>query len=194
MDGAVIRISVFVFAFLAFTTTRALAQEAVMPPLGDVARQAEAAKSSVKKAKKTYTNSDLSADTRGEAARPAAAASSGFESKTLGKAVAAEEIVARSDAKAEAAAIAQESEEAWRKRATAIRQQVDRIRSRLSELTTPNKLTEESPILKAAVTAELRNTRAALVSLRAQWARLEASARENKISMAWLEPAPQFPE
>jgi hypothetical protein len=179
--------------FLAVAAGSAPAQQQVTPPLAEVARQAEAARATTRKAKKTYTNSDLGKDPRGEPATTSAPAS-GFVSKTLGKAVPAEEMVSRSDAKAESEEIAKESEETWRMRAGAVRMQVDRLRERLIELATPNSLRDGSSTLKAANDNEIANVRTALVSVRKQWARLEAAALEVKIPIAWVEPQPVFPQ
>jgi hypothetical protein len=189
----VIRISVLAVMLIAIVTDRASAQVQT-PPLAEVARQAEAARPTVKKAKKTYTNSDLGADPRGEPIPATKAASAPTVSTLLDKPTAAQSTAATNGAKTDAEAVPQESEESWRSRAKAIREQVAQVRARLAELTTPNKLTEANPILQAAVAGDIKNTRDALGRLRAQWARLEASAREKKISLAWIEPAPQFPE
>ena len=194
MDGAVTRCSsAIAVAFVAITAGRALAQDQVMPPLAEVARQAEAAKATVKKAKKTYTNSDLASDPRGEPA-PAPAPASGFVSKSLGKQVPAEELVARSEAQVESEAVAKESEEAWRKRADSVRRQVDRLRERLTELMTSDASRAESPAVRAGNASDIATTRAALESVRKQWARLETSAKELKVPMAWIEPLPTFPQ
>jgi len=190
MDRAVTRCSLAIgVAFVAITAGRALAQDQVTPPLAEVARQAEAAKATVKKAKKTYTNSDLSSDARGE---PAPA--SGFVSKSLGKPVPAEELVTRSEAQVENEAVAKESEEAWRKRADSVRKQVDRLRERLTELMTSDASRAESPAVRAGNASDTATTRAALESARKQWVRLKTSAKELKVPMAWIEPPPTFPQ
>ena len=193
------RHSLLAVAVVLLSGGHAFAQTQVMPPLADVARKAEAAKATAKKAKKSYTNSDLSADPRGErapapapAAAPTAAPEAGFVSKTTGKPVPAEEMVAASAAKAEEGEVAKESEATWRHRASAVRQQVDKMRERLAELSTPNQLTDENPRLKAENERDIANARTALDGLRKQWGRLETSAREKKIPLAWIEPAPSF--
>ncbi len=194
MDGAVTRCSsALAVAFVVITAGRALAQDQVSPPLAEVARQAEAAKATVKKAPKTYTNSDLSAAPRGEPA-PAAAPASGFVSKSLDKPVPAEELVARSEAQVESATVAKESESAWRNRADSVRKQVDRLRERLTELMTSDASTAESPAVRVANASDIATTRAALESMRKQWSRLEASAKDLQVPMAWIEPPPMFPQ
>ena len=165
-----------------------------MPPLAEIARQAEATKATVKKAKKAYTNSDLGKDPRGEPAPAPTAPSTGLVSKSLGKPVPAEEMVERSEAKVESDALAQESEESWRTRATLVRKQVDQLRARLTELTTSDASRAESPAVRALNASNISNTRGALDGLRKQWARLEVSAKERKVPQHWLEPLPTFPQ
>lgn len=188
-----LRASVLAVSLVAITAGRALAQEqTAMPPLAAVARQAEAAKATVKKAKKSYTNADLGKDPHGEPAP--APPSSGLVSKSLGKPVAAEAQVARSEAKVGADTSAQESEDAWRNRAAAVRKQVDQLRERLTELTTSDASRAESPAVRAINASDVANTRTAIESVRKQWSRLEASARERKIPQSWIEPQPTFPQ
>ena len=187
------RESVLAVALVLIAGGHAVAQTQVMPPLAEVARQAEAAKATARKAKKTYTNSDLSADPRHQpdpAPAPAAAPAAGFVSKTSGKTVPAEEMIAASEAKAEEATVAKESEETWRMRAASLRKQVDEMRARIEQLTAPDPLRDENPVLKRTNDVEIVNARAALEGLRKQWTRLEASARELKVPDAWLDPKP----
>lgn len=195
MDGAVrlLASTATALAFVALAAGSARAQEQATVPLAEVARQAEAAKATVKKATKTYTNSDLSSDPRGEPA-PAPAPASGFVSKSLGKPVPAAELVTRSEAQVESEAVAKESEEAWRKRADSVRRQVVQLRERLTELMTSDASTAESPAVRVANASDIATTRAALESVRKQWARLETSAKELKVPIAWLEPLPTFPQ
>lgn len=161
-------------------------------PLGDLARQAEAAKATAKKANKTYTNANLSADLRGEPTPvPAAASPSGFVSKSLGKALPPEEMVARSEQKVEQDVKDQQKEGTWRMRATSLRKQIDDMQSRVATLSVPNALTDASAVLKKANDAELANARAALDGLKKRWTRLEAEAREVKIPSEWLDPRPK---
>ena len=190
MDGAVrlLASTATALAFVALAAGSARAQQ--QATVAEVARQAEAAKATVKKATKTYTNSDLSADPRGEPA-PAPAPASGFVSKSLGKPVPAEELVARSEAQVESGA-AKESEEAWRKRADSARKQVDQLRERLTELMTSDASRSESPAVRVGNASEIATTRAALESARKQWARLETFAKALKVPMAWIEPLPTF--
>ena len=108
-------------------------------PLGDLARQAEAAKVTAKKANKTYTNANLSGDLRSEPTpAPAAAPPSAFVSKSLGKVVPFEEMVARSEQKVEQDVKDQQQEGTWRMRATSLRKQIDDMQSRVTTLSVPN--------------------------------------------------------
>ena len=168
------------------------------PPLAEVARQAEAAKPTIRKAARTYTNASLAEVPKHEASPAAAAATAGapatvaFESRSLGKAVPAEEMVARSEEKVERDNAAQQSEATWRMRANTLRMQIDEMRARIAELTVPNPLTEANPELQKSNANNIANARAALDGLRKQWGRLEVGAEEAKISREWLDPRPQF--
>lgn len=196
-----IRVSLIGAALMAATAGAAWAQEQVMPSLAEVARQAEAAKANARKAKKTYTNSSLSADPRGEAATTAAPAAVATVAKPV---TAAASAPAGTPAPAVATApiggakvegeLPKESEESWRTRAAAVRTQADRLRVRMAELTTPNGLRDQNPPVKAANDVEIANTRTAVDALKKQWARIEASANERKIPLAWIQPAPVFPQ
>ena len=180
---------------LALVTIAAIAsaQEQVMVPLAEVARQAEAAKPTVKKATKTYTNANLSTDARGEPApAPVPVQEAGFVSKSLGKPVSAAEMVTRSEAKVEADVLAKQSEEDWRNRAASLRKQIEGIQSRIAELSVPNDLTDSNPGIKKANDLNIANSRTALEDLKKRWTRLEESALKVKIPMAWIEPSPAF--
>lgn len=192
-----VRVSVIAAALIAISAGAALAQEAVMVPLADVARQAEAAKATVKKAKKTYTNSSLSADPRGETAAgpatapvpPVAAVAGKADGKPAAATVAAAAVEAPAEGEPQ-----KESEEAWRGRANALRMHANRNRERLSDLNIPNQYRDENPGVKAANDVEIAKMRAVIDGLRKQWERLEASAVERKIPIAWIQPAPEFPQ
>lgn len=190
------RVPVIVFALVVIGAGTARAQEQSMMPLAELARQAEAAKTTAKKAKKTYTNASLTADPRGESpTTPAPAATA-----TSAAARAAE---ARPDASATAATAAdaksegepgKESEASWRARAATVRTQVDALRVRITNLTTPNKLRDENPGIKASNDIQIENARSALAELRKQWMRIETSAIQRKIPIEWIQPAPVFPQ
>ena len=84
MDGTV-RILAGTLTVTLAIAVPAIAQQPAQPSLAEVARQAEAAKPTIKKATKSYTNNDLGPD----GLPPAAAAEppSGYVSKTLDKPV-----------------------------------------------------------------------------------------------------------
>jgi hypothetical protein len=189
-----IRVAIIITACIAISANVARAQEQMMVPLADVARQAEAAKVTAKKAKKTYTNANLSADPRGDTpTAAAAAAAAAVLAPPTDKPEAAAD-AASPDAKPEGEPEPKESEEAWRARAGALRTQVDRLRARMTDLTTPNRLRDENPGVKAANDVEIANTRTALAEMRKQWARIEASAVLRKVPVEWIQPPPVFPE
>jgi hypothetical protein len=157
-------------------------------PLGDLARQAEAAKATVKKAKKTYTNADLSTDRRGEPAQTPAAPPAGFVSKSLDKVVTPEEMLARSEAKAEAEK-PKESEQAWRERAESLRRQMVEVQQRITVLTAHPPDASE-PAARKANDVQVDIARQALDGLKKKWAKFESDAVERKVPSAWLDPRP----
>jgi hypothetical protein len=162
---------------------------ATTPSLGEVARQSEANKATVKKAKKTYTNADLSAVPDSTPA-PAATPSTGFVSKTLDKPVNAEEIIARSEEKVEQDALKKESEPNWRKRAETIRSEMARVAARLVALSRPSEARDNNPAAAARHAAEVSKYQQGRDALKQDWARLEEAARNLKVPSAWLEPRP----
>lgn len=194
MDGAVTRrvSAAIILAFVAITVLSAHAQGQVTPPIAEVARQAEAAKATARKATKTYTNASLTADPRGERAPALAAPDSGFASKSLGKPVSAEEMVIRSEAQVESDVLEKQSEEDWRRRASSLRKEAEGVQSRIAELSVVNHLTESSPILKRTNDQNIANARGALEDLKKRWTRLEESALKDKIPLVWIQPRPEF--
>lgn len=164
-------------------------QKEITAPLGDVARQAEAAKATVKKAKKTYTNADLSADPHGVAVAPPPA-TPGFANNSPGKVVTAQEGVKRSDEKVDQSVVAPESEAQWRARAEAIRVQIARVQEQRQGLLQPNPARDANPAAMTRYTNELTKVQQGLDGLTKQWDRLEASARERKVKTEWLDPRP----
>ena len=188
-----LRTSIIGIALVAMTTGGVQAQQQSTPSLAEVARQAEAAKATVKKAKKSYTNADLSSDPKSAPApAPASTPAGGFVSSTTGKPVSAEEIVARSEAKLDEDLKAKQSEEQWRARALSLRIQFDKLQTRLELLTKPNPARDANAAASARNDSELANVRTGLTALRKSWASLEDNARENKVPTAWLDPRPQF--
>lgn len=189
-----LRVSFIAAALLVISAGSARAQEQVMVPLADVARQAEAAKATARKAKKTYTNANLTADPRGDTASPPAPAPVAAVASTPEATPPATAAAAASGAAPAEGEVPKESEESWRTRAGNLRTQADRLRARMADLTVPNRLRDEDPGVKAATDREITNTRSAVDALKKQWARLEMSAIERKIPMAWIQPQPEFPQ
>lgn len=171
-------------------------QQAAPPSLGDVARQAEAAKATAKKAKKSYTNADLAPDPKGGATTAAASAPAsppaGVISATTGKPVTSEELIARSEEKVEREAIAQQSEADWRARAESIRVQITRLQDQMAAMTQPNAARDANPAARARFDADVARVRTGLDGLQKQWAKLEDAARYAKVKTEWLDPRPKF--
>jgi hypothetical protein len=182
------RASLIALALAAVTGNHVFAQTQVMPPLAEVARQAEAAKATAKKAKKSYTNSSLSHDPRAE---PAAAPPAGV-APSAAKPAAAAEKAAPGETKADAQAPPKESEQTWRMRAASLRKQIEELQARIAQLALPDPLREDNPVLKRTNDVNLANARMALDGLKKQWERLQSSAAEVKVPMAWLDPQPSF--
>ena len=186
--------AVVAFAAMAIAAGSARAQQplqSLTPSLADIARQAEAAKPTIKKATKAYTNASLGAIPKDEPAPVVAPPPRiGFESKSLGKVVSPEELVSLSEQKIESDRVAQESEPNWRNRAASLRKQIDDMQSRISALMVPNALTDADPLLKKERDSDLANARKGLDGLLKQWAKLEMSATEAKIPNGWLDPRP----
>jgi hypothetical protein len=172
------------------TTSAGTAAQQSQPviSLGEVARQAEAAKPSVKKAKKIYTNADLGAEAQREAAE--AVPATGFMSGALGKPVTAEEMVARSQEKVDEATRAAQPEEHWRQaRGTSPRADREAAVSpgRFDEA---ERGTKRQPGAQARQDAEIAKVQAGLDGLNRQWTALEESAREARIPSSGSTRAP----
>lgn len=186
-----LRVAITGIALVAMTAGNARAQQPAALSLAEVARQAEAAQATVKKAKKSYTNADLSAAPSSEPAPP-----TGFMSSLAGKPASAEKVVATSPEKADQAAAAkqpqQQSEEQWRGRATALRTEIEKLQTRLTMLTKPNPTRDANAAAKERNDGVVAILRSSLDGQRKSWARLEDSARESKVPTAWLDPRPQF--
>ncbi len=168
--------------------TAVSAQQPSQPSLAEVARQAEAAKASTTKAKKTYTNADLSKDNRGEPAPVPAAPPPGFMSSTLGKPVSAGEIIARSEDAVDQASGKAQSEEHWRGRAESLRTQIEKLQTRMTALTKPNEARDANPGAKARNEAEIAKVQQGLNALMKQRETFEESARVAKIPPEWIQP------
>ena len=177
-----------VIALIAVTGSASAQQPPGSLPLGDVARLAETAKATTKKAKKTYTNADLSPDPKAE--QEPAKVSAGFMSSALGKVVSAEEMIERSEGKVTAELRAEVSEPQWRARAASIRGQIAKLQTRMAALTKPNQARDANAGARARNDAEVANVQQGLTGLMKQWATFEESARVARIPTDWLDPRP----
>jgi hypothetical protein len=184
--------SICAAAFVLIGAAAAAAQEPREVPLGEVARQAEAAKPAVKKARKAYTNADLGADVTPAAVSsvakvPAAPSKTGAPSMP----VSADQTVARSDARGEdKAARPGQPESFWRQRAESIRGQIAKLQTQIDELSVPNIKRDSDPGQSAHARRMIANAQEGIDGLMKQWARLEDSGREEKIPVGWLDPRP----
>ncbi|MEY4095521.1 MAG: hypothetical protein RLZZ53_2720 [Acidobacteriota bacterium] len=178
-------------AALTLATANLAAAQAPEPDLAAIARQAEAAKGSAPKAKKSYTNADLSSAGLPPSTETAPAAA-GYMSSSRGKPVTAEEMVTRSEEKAAADLRGKLPDEYWVGQATAIRKQVDKMVPRLAELDArkpnPNAALQKRSEQEKAMLQEQ------IASLRKKWDGLQAEARAAKANLGLLSPPPAFPE
>jgi hypothetical protein len=174
------------------------AQQQTTAPLGDVARQAEAAKATVKKAKKRYSNADLSVEPKSEtAAASPVPPSNGSMSASPGRVVTPEQTVAggaekQAAGKADAEAKPKQGEAHWRGRAEAIRTQMATLQERLDALAQPNAARDANPVAKTRSDAEVAKVQTGLDALKKQWARLEDAAKAEEANSAWLDPRPKM--
>jgi hypothetical protein len=172
-------------AFLFACASTAAAQSGE-PDLAAIARQAEAAKPTIPKAKKTYTNADLSPD-----GLPPAPVDSGFMSVSQGKPVSAEEMLKLSQAKADADRKVREPDEVWVSQATRIRGQVEKLSTRLGELRGLQK--NPNAAQQKKIDQDIAMIQQQLEGLRKRWTGLEEAARTSKVNTALILPMPRFP-
>jgi hypothetical protein len=196
MDGAV-RLRGFIAVGVVAASTLLSAQQQAAPPLGDVAREAEAAKATAKKAKKSYSNADLTADPHRQT--PAATAASATASTPASGAETSPAKVAAADAGAAAGggtagqdAVAEQSEPAWRARAESLRVQITRLQDQMTAMPQPNAARDANPAARARFDADVARVRTGLDGLQKQWAKLEDAARYAKVKTEWLDPRPKF--
>ena len=160
-----------------------------MVPLAEVARQAEAAKATLAKAKKSYTNTDLHVSNEPQAAAPAADASKADVSAS-GKLTAPEQsTTANTGSEKAPAEPAQAQPEAyWRQRADFIRGQVEKAKAEIARLSTA--VSGRSAALEASNANEMKKYQQMVDGAMKQWALLEASAQASKVPAAWIGSAP----
>ena len=169
----------------------ASAQQSV-PSLADVARQSEAARPTSKKARRSYTNADLS-DRKLEIDPAASNADAKVTQAPVATqaAVKADAATAPSAPAASAAAATptpQQTEAFWKGRADTIRSEVDRAQTRLLGFRKP----VDSPTLKALNDREVAKYTEVLKSLEKQWDRLESQAKAVNVNPQWLGVRPNF--
>lgn len=163
---------------------------AQQPSLGDLARKVEAERAATPKTTvRTYTNADLTGDTSTEPA--VTATGDGYVSKSLGKAVSADEIIDRSEAVAAGVERERQRPESyWRGRADFIR------RNALNALALLTGLVEfaakNSSDVAARHAAKVTLAEEALARYAKEWDELEASAAAAKAPLDWLGPRPAF--
>jgi len=181
--------SVFVGVVFMVACADAAAAQSGEPDLAAIARQAEAAKASAPKAKKSYTNADLGA---GGVPPAPVELGEGFMSSSLDKPISAEEMLLRSEAKAEAELKDKAPDEVFIKQAAAIRRQVEKLAPSLSELKSRPKSPDAER--QKRVDQQIADIERQMEGFRKRWAGLEAEARTTKVSLAVLMPAPAFPK
>ncbi|HYE86026.1 MAG TPA: hypothetical protein VEA16_06710, partial [Vicinamibacterales bacterium] len=189
-DGAVKRyLSAGLLAVL--MAAPAAAQQSATP-LGDLARQAEAARATARKATKSYTNADLAADANA-ASMPAPNGSGGYMSISLGREITAEEMIARSQAVMETLAKARATPEPiWRQKAAGIRERLANYQQELAVLRRPADGVERPAAAVARTEKAIERVRQSMARLRQQWDKLDSEARTAGIPLEWIEPRPVF--
>jgi hypothetical protein len=168
---------------LTFPGAAAFAQQTGQPPLGDIARKAEAAHATAKKATRTYTNADLGAPVT------EAPTAGGFMSESLGKPVSADELIERSQAEVDQESGAALPEEHWRGRADFIRAEAARAHARSAQI---KKDDSGNKFAQANNAQQLRRIQEMLDGLASQWDKLEESAHVAKVNPDWIGPRPDF--
>ena len=155
--------------------------------LAELARQEEARRLAAPKAKKTYTNVDL-----GPGAVPEAAPAEDtncYQSKSEGKCVTAEEMVANSAATVKTVEDAPR-EEPIRKLAGTLRDELASIQKELDSLEAQVANQSSTPARRQQATEQLALKRPTLDGFQRRWARLERQIKENKLPHSWIEPVP----
>ena len=177
-------------------TVPARAQQFSQAPLGDVARQAEKARATVRKATRTYTNADLGAVTDAAETVSGSPSASGVPTKTASAEPKSQS--AEPGTKSEAATPVEKTpignaampEEYWRQRATFIRSEAERARELLDAA---RKNPVHSPEDQARNDAAAARVQDMINGLKKQWAQLEAAITTAKLPQLWIAPPPNFP-
>ena len=157
--------------------------------LGDIARQEEARRASAQKAMKTLSNADLDPSAIAPQSGTAPAEPSCYMSKSTGRCVTAEEMVATSVA----GVVTKEnapSEQKWRNAAADIRSQVEKTQHSIATLEGAVADEGRSVSDRKALEKTLAAARQALARFERQWEAFEMTAGNEHIPRKWLEPIP----
>jgi hypothetical protein len=160
-----------------------------MPSLAELARQVEAARPSLKKATRTYTNSDLGSDPRAETAP--ADPPAGYVSASTGKAVAAEEMVKLSEEKVDSTNGHAMPEEHWRQRADSIRADIAKGKAAIAKL---QQSASPSAKIRELNEHEIEKNQQMIDAAMKRWALLEESARIARVPAEWIGTNPSEPQ
>jgi len=177
-----------VFAMSISATAMPAAQQPQLS-LGELSRQVEAERAEGRKASKSYTNKDLTADPNKRSPVDEAAAD-GYVSASTGEQVSPDELVKRSEEKVASTSGASMPEEHWRQRADYLRHEFARAQERNNHL----KGVPQPPSLpaRARLEQEFAMIRQMVAGLTRQWDRLEESARVARVPGDWLGERPTF--
>lgn len=158
------------------------------PTIGEVAQQNAERQRTAKAATKVYTNADLKPvpGVSTSIAPPAdVPVAGGYVSKSSGKAVSAEEIIANSREKL-SRDNANMGESYWRRQAAGVRSELEHARQEVETLSTAPR--PQSVAMQRIAARELEKWQRVLADLEQRWERLEDSAHYANVPKAWLEP------
>jgi hypothetical protein len=165
------------------------AAPAVAQSLGDLARHEEARRASVQKAAKTLSNADLDPSAIVHQFGVAPAEPSCYMSKSKGRCVAAEEMLAASIA----GVVTKENapfEQKYRDEAEEIRSQLEEAQNAIATLEAVIANEARSVSDRKAAEKTLVSAREARGRIEQQWDRFERAAANQRIPRAWIEPIP----
>lgn len=166
----------------------ATALPAYAQSLGDVARQEEARRALATKAVKTLSNADLNPSSIAQPA-DATQAESCYVSKSRGRCVSAEDLVATSNAGVVTKANAP-FENNWRRDSQSLRSQLETARSGVTVFEATVADEERSPGERKVAEKALAAAKQAVVGVERQWEKLERTATNQQIPRQWIEPIP----
>jgi hypothetical protein len=157
--------------------------------LADIARKEEARRAEAPKAKKSYSNADLGPGGVPEPEAAPAEDANCYQSKSEGKCVTADELVANS---ASAAKVVEEAprEDTIRKQAESLRAELANTQREIDQLVAKSENAALPPAQRQLAAETLVLKQPALAGFQRRWARLEQQIKENKLPHAWIEPVP----